>query len=296
MELRQLKYLIAVTEQGSFTKAAAQLHVAQPGVSAQIRQLERELGEPLLDRSGRSVRLTEVGASVLPHARAACAAVAAISDTVDEHAGLLRGHVAVATVGAVASGEIDLPALLAGFHQRHPAVEISLTEAASARMLDQLRSGELDLALVGLSGAAPAGIEARDVVDQPLVAAVRREQQRAGQRSLTLGTLCRHPLICLPSGSGMRTSIDQACAAADLHPRVAFEASDPRTIAQLADRGLGVAVLPQSAVRAHGAGLVAVAIIQPRLRSRLALAWRRGGAPGPAARALVEHVTSQGAS
>src|SRR4051794_16846906 len=125
MELRQLEYFVTVAEEASFTKAAARLHVAQPGVSAQIRQLERELGQPLLDRSGRAVRLTDVGAAVLPHARAALGAVASARLTVDELTGLLRGRVSVGMLTACALG---VPDMLADFHERHPAVEITLSE------------------------------------------------------------------------------------------------------------------------------------------------------------------------
>src|SRR3954469_9522705 len=92
MELRHLEYFVAVAEEASFTKAAARVHVAQPGVSAQIRQLEQELGQPLFDRSGRSVRLTEAGTAVLPYARAALQAVERVRLTVDEMTGLLRGR------------------------------------------------------------------------------------------------------------------------------------------------------------------------------------------------------------
>ncbi|MGZ3585118.1 MAG: LysR family transcriptional regulator, partial [Ktedonobacterales bacterium] len=100
MELRQLEYFVAVAEEASFTKAAARVHAAQPGVSAQIRQLERELGQDLFDRTGRTVRLTAVGAAVLPYARAALEAVAAARLAVDELTGLLRGRVAVGMLTA----------------------------------------------------------------------------------------------------------------------------------------------------------------------------------------------------
>src|SRR5882757_10408081 len=129
MELHQLEYFVAVAEEASFTRAAERVHVAQPGVSAQIRRLERELGHELLDRSGRTVRVTEVGRSVLPHARAALAAVASARTAVDDLAGLVRGHVAVGMVTACAS--LDLTDLLAGFNRLHPGVEISLSEGNS---------------------------------------------------------------------------------------------------------------------------------------------------------------------
>ena len=155
MELRQLEYFVAVAEEASFTRAAARVHVAQPGVSAQIRQLERELGQPLFDRSGRTVRLTEAGAAVLPYARAALEAVDGVRLAVDEIAGLLRGHVNIGMVTAWASP--DLPDLLAAFHRQHPGVEITLTESNSDQMLDALQTGHLDVALVGLATPPPAG-------------------------------------------------------------------------------------------------------------------------------------------
>src|SRR4051794_8261081 len=113
MELHQLAYLVAVAEEASFTRAAARLRVAQPGVSAQVRKLERELGQDLLDRSGREVRLTPAGAAVLPYARAALAAVEGARRTAAELSGLARGRVAI---GTVTSHDVDLATVLADFH------------------------------------------------------------------------------------------------------------------------------------------------------------------------------------
>ena len=166
MELRQLQYLLAVVEEQSFTRAAARLHVAQPWVSAQVRQLETELGQTLVDRSPSGVRLTAVGAAVLPHARAALAAVAAVSDAVDQLAGLLRGHVTVATVPSVASPAVNLPHLLAGFHHQHPHVEIALLEDSSDQIITALQDGRIDLGLVGDADRQPAGIDTQIVADE----------------------------------------------------------------------------------------------------------------------------------
>src|SRR5256885_12199811 len=110
MELRRLEYFVAGVGEGGFPRAAARLHVAQPGVSAQVRQLERELGEALLERSPRSVRLTEVGAAVLPYARAALAAAAGTRHAVDELTGLGRGRVAMGTRTSSSLTVPDLPA------------------------------------------------------------------------------------------------------------------------------------------------------------------------------------------
>lgn len=120
MDIRQLRYFVTVAEEANFTRAAARLHLAQPGVSAQVRQLERELGQPLLDRSGRSVTLTEVGLAVLPYARAALSAVEAVRQTVDEFTGLLRGHVTIGFLSGAAAHTFDLASFLAGLPPRPP--------------------------------------------------------------------------------------------------------------------------------------------------------------------------------
>src|SRR5215218_2329626 len=155
MELRQLEYLVAVAEEGSFTRGAARVHVAQPGVSAQVRRLEAELGVELLDRSGRAVSMTEAGAAVLPYARAALAAVADVRVVVDELAGLVRGRV---RIGTVTSFGAEVPDLLAAFHREHPEVEITLAEATSEDLVAGLRAGEFDVVLANLAAGVPEGI------------------------------------------------------------------------------------------------------------------------------------------
>jgi DNA-binding transcriptional LysR family regulator len=288
MELRQLAYLVAVAEEGGFTRAAEKLHVAQPGISAQIRQLERELGQPLFDRAGRTVRLTAAGAAVLPHARAALAAVTGARLAVEELTGLLRGHVAVGTVTSLGA-DTDLPELLAGFHDAHPGVEITLAEDTSDQLLAGLLDGRYDLALAGLAGSAPAGIDTLTFVDAELVAAVAPGDPLARRKSVPLTELDGLPLILLPHGTGLRAAVEDGCAAAGFRPRVAFEAGNPEVLAALAERGLGVALLP-AALAASRPALRAIPLTRPALRSRLVLAWPTHRTAAPAARALVRHA------
>ncbi|MEV6975415.1 LysR substrate-binding domain-containing protein [Kitasatospora sp. NPDC093806] len=302
MELRQLQYLVAVVEEGGFTRAAERLHLAQPGVSAQIRQLERELGQQLLDRSGRSVTPTEVGAAVLPYARAALAAVEGVRQTAEGYAGLLRGQVAVGMVAGAAgtgpgsgsaAGEFDLAGVLADFHAEHPGVDISLTESTSERMIAALRRGELDLAVVGLAGTdPPAGVEIHLVVDVPLVAALAPADPLAADPGpLPVAALADRPLIGLPPGTGLRGALERACAEAGVRPRVAFEASAPPLLARLAARGLGVAVLPELTPDAATVlGVRTRRLVAPEPRGRVALAWPTMGPARPAARALLARL------
>jgi DNA-binding transcriptional LysR family regulator len=290
MELRQLEYFVTVAQEANFTRAAQRLHISQSGVSAQVRQLERELGQVLLDRSSRSVRLTEVGQAVLPYARAALDAMQSVRLTVDELAGLVRGHV---TVGMVSGCALPILAeLLAGYHDSYPDVGIALTEGGSDRLVELLREGRLDLALIGSAGAAPPGLEAAVVLDEPLVAAVSITSPLAARESVTVDGLRELPLVSLPRGTGVRAALDAACAAAGFESRVVLEASALPMVAQLAARGLGVAVLPASAARSGYPELHVLQIGHPQPRSRLELAWNGATSTNPAARVLVEHARS----
>jgi DNA-binding transcriptional LysR family regulator len=289
MELRQLEYFVAVAEEANFTRAAARVHVAQPGVSAQVRRLERELGQDLLDRSGRTVRLTAAGAAVLPYARAALSAAAGARLAVDELTGLLRGHVTIGTLSSMASDDLDLPGLIAGFHTDHPAVEISLAAANTDDLIERLKAGRLDMAFISIGAAAPPGLGTHVVTSQPFVAAVSHDHALASRSTITLKALAAHGLISLPHGTGLRATVDEAFAAAGLRPRIAFEAGDPRVLAQFAARGLGVAIVPQSITDACRGQLHAIAIT-PTLHGRIAFAWRAEGPVSPAAGALIARV------
>ncbi|MFI9414318.1 LysR family transcriptional regulator [Nocardia gamkensis] len=288
MELRQLRYFVTVVQEASFTRAAARLHLAQPGLSAQIRQLERELGHPLLARGGRTVTPTEVGAAVLPHARAALAATERITHTTEEFTGLLRGQVRVGLISGAAVEEFDVAAVLADFHHDHPQIGISLTEDTSERMLAALGRGELDMALVGMTGAEldPAiGIEV--VLETAVVAAVAAADPGYGDE-VALTALRDRPLICLTPGTGIRGVFERACAAAGFEPGIAYEAAAPALLLRLAARGLGVAVVPELTAEETAAfGVRTVRIVEPELRGRLALAWRTDRPASPAAKVLL---------
>lgn len=286
MEIRQLRYLVTIVEAGGFTRAAERVHVAQPGVSAQIRQLERELGQELLDRSGRGVRLTDAGAAVLPYARAALRAIDDLRDVADEMAGLMRGHVRLGMV--TSCGVPDMPVLLERFHRVYPGIDISLVEDNSHTLVDQLRDGTLDVALIALTMKDPEGLELTVIADEAIVAVVAHGEPLSDQETVGLGALEEHTLISMPVGSGMRSVLDEACTAAGVRPRIGLEATNPQMLAQLAARGLGVAIVPESTAREHADQLHALKIVRPALRGRLAMAWRADGQRSTAARALID--------
>jgi len=284
MELRQLEYFVAVAEEANFTRAAERIHVAQPAVSAQIQRLERELGQTLLDRSRRTVRLTAAGQAVLPYARAALGAVADMRVAVDELAQLVRGSV---TIGTVTAHSADIPGLLADFHADHPDVEITLSTDSSDALIEKVRSGGLDAAIVSVGpDDRPDGLDVEVVTDEAIMAVVCAGDELAIRKTIRLSELCDRSLIALPVGAGVRHQFDTACANAGITPRIAFEASTPLALADLAERGLGVAIVPASVPRGRG-DLHALTVV-PELRGRLVLAWRSGGPMSPAARVLVD--------
>ena len=291
MELHQLQYFVHVAETGNFTRAAARSHVSQPGVSAQIRRLEREVGEALFDRTQRTVRLTESGAALLPYARAALAAVAEGQQAVDEIRGLVRGHVRVGMMANLPS--LHIADLLAGFRDRHPNVQISLTDGRSSDLVDQLSAGALDVAIIGLPGRPPDGIQAHPIHSEPLVIATGRDDPLARRKQVSLAALRDRPLISLPQGSGLRTFLQEACAHAGFEPEVAIEASDPQLLIELTARGLGICLVPRSMAAPHAERLHILATARPTLHGHVVLAWRTAGPHGPAARRFIDSAKRQ---
>jgi DNA-binding transcriptional LysR family regulator len=287
MELRQLAYFVAVAEEANFTRAAERLHVSQPGVSAQVRQLERELGAELFDRSARTAALTAAGEAAIGPARAALAAAGAVGEAVDDVNALLRGRLVVGMVTACTV--TPLFDALAAFHSRHPGVTLALHEDASDRMVEAVRSGATDLALVGTAGAPPAGLDALVVVREGLAVVappghpLARRRRRVELTDVAEG----HPVVCLPPGTGIRTVFDRACGAAGIEPTVALQASAPDAVADLVARGLGVGVLSASMAAAYADRLRARPLAGVGLDAVLSLVWRP--APGPALRELVAH-------
>ena len=271
MELRQLEYFVAVAEEANFTRAAERVHISQSGVSAQIRTLETHLGAPLFDRSGRVARLTEVGTVALPYARAALTAATDLQQAVDQVRAVVRGHLAV---GMVTGCEVTpLFDALATFHREHPAIQLELVEDTSDQLIAATRNGAVDIALVGVAGAPPEDLSTQVIVSEALVALVPPDCPQATQKQLPMAELAAHALLTLPEGTGSRAALDAACGTAGVIPDIALVASAPSTVAHLASRGMGIAVLSES-MAATFPELVAVPITGADIPATLALVWR----------------------
>jgi DNA-binding transcriptional LysR family regulator len=286
MDLRQLEYFVAVAEERNFTRAAERVHISQSGVSAQIRRLEQELGAELFDRSARVVALTVAGKAALAHARAALAAAGAVAHAVGEVSEVVRGRLAVGmVVGCTVTPLFDA---LAAFHRAHPGVGIALLEGGSEALVEDVRTGTLDLALAGTASPAPDGLEALVAVGERLVAVIPPGHPLAARGSLALADLAAHPVVCMPAGTGLRTVLDRACAAAGARPVVSCQASAPDAIADLTARGLGVGVLSASMAERYRDRLLALPIEDAADPAYLSLLWRPS--PAPALRAFLPHA------
>jgi DNA-binding transcriptional LysR family regulator len=271
MDLRQLSYFVAVAEEGQFTRAADGLSVAQPAVSAQIRRLEAELGEVLFHRDRRGVTVTAAGEALLPHARAALAAAERGRDTIASLRGMLHGRLRVGVAGPV---DHRLAETLGEFHRVHPAIEIVLTNHHRDPLLAAVADGDVDAAVVGIGpGPLPHEVDARVVAVEPLVLAIRRGHPLGRRKTVTLDQLREHPMITLTRGSGLRTVLENACRDGGFTPRFTAETGELASLVELVAEGLGIGVVPRSAV--EEADVAVVRITRPRLQRRTALAWNR---------------------
>ena len=286
MELRQLEYLVAVAEEANFTRAAERVHISQSGVSAQIRQLETDLGATLIDRSGRQASLTTAGSAALAHARAVLTSVDAMRQAVDEVNGLVRGRLSIGMVTACTV--TPLFNALAAFHRAHPGVEITLIEDSSDRLVERVHSGEIHLALIGAAGAPPPELDALALVGEHLVAAFPFDHPLAKRRRISLADISDYPIVSMPKGTGVRAVFDQACARKGVRPDIALQASAPGTVADLAARGRGIAILTESMAANHADRLKSLPLHDSTTLAILAFIW--AATDTPALRELVRHI------
>jgi DNA-binding transcriptional LysR family regulator len=289
MELRQLEYFIAVAEEANFTRAAERVHISQSGVSAQIRQLEHDLGAALIDRSGRKATLTAAGAAALVPARSVLASVDAVRHAVDEVNGLIQGRLVVGMItGCTVSGLFDT---LASFHHAHPGVEIALIEDSSGPLIERVRSGSVDLALIGTAGEPPTGLGSVPITSERLVAAVPSDHPLAKRKRTNLAEIGAFPVVCMPEGTAPRTMFDQACASQNIQLNIVLQASAPDAVADLAKRGLGVAILTESMAANHTSRLRALPIDDIPTPVGLALVWTTAQCPALREFLLCIHET-----
>ena len=212
MDLRQLEYFVAVAEELNFTRAAARCHVVQSALSYQIGRLEREHRLPLFERTSRSVRLAPAGDVLLPRARQLLADLDLARSELAALAGVVTGRLRLGMVGSASKAAPMVELTLADFHRRHPAVEITIEDTGSRHMADQVRSGVLDAAFVGLfADQVPADLVHRVLAVEPLVAVGGADDPLAGRDVVDLTELSGgRPFVEMRQESGLRQQVDAA--------------------------------------------------------------------------------------
>ncbi|WP_228495957.1 LysR family transcriptional regulator [Microbacterium sp. VKM Ac-2870] len=292
MDVRHLSVFTAVAQDLSFTRASERLLLAQSAVSTTVRELERELGVELFDRSHRQIRLTGAGEELLTRARAVLEQMREIGDAVASAATELRGAV---TMGLMTGVDlVDVPGLLGRYHERHPAVSVQLraTGLGSTGLVAQLERGEIDVALLSVVDALPASLRGEVVASSPYVLVVPADHRFADAERVALAALEGESFIDLPPGYGSRRIVDDAFAHAGVSRRVLIEVADLSTAATYVPHGLGLAIVPEfaaSAARAdHGMPVRSVPLGDAVPAFEVSLAWSRRRPLTAAAQGLVE--------
>ena len=251
VELRHLRSFEAVVRCGGFTRAAQDLLVAQPAISAHIKRLEQELGVQLLHRS-RTVQLSAAGERLLPHVRAALAELDEGRRQVQDLRTVQSGRVRVGVTPL--TGGLDLVAVLSRFRVRYPGVTVTLRTGLVADLVQDLRAGQVDV-VVGPSRLAPQGLHRIELVPERLVLITPPGDRRTVR---SLRDVAADTFVCLAAESGLRRMLDQAFADVEADPKVDLETHSPAGIRELVSAGLGSALIaasaaggPGTAVRVH---------------------------------------------
>jgi DNA-binding transcriptional LysR family regulator len=288
VELRHMRYFVAVAEELHFSRAAERLHIAQPALSAQIRRLEEELGVPLLLRSTRKVELTEAGRVFLVKARRA---LAAAEDAVATAQSLGRGEVGELALGVTPQSRHEItPTVLRLFRERHPGIQVSKREQGTTPLLADVMRGRLDAA-IGFCPTLGPELSSVLVKSEPVLAAVPVGDELAGRGSISFAELDGRPLL-LPSkrkADGSVRAISERCRGYGFEPTLAPVDNDYDENFELVCRGLGVALPSVDFVGGHVVPGISMVPVDPPETFPVELIWRSDD-ENPVVRRLVEFV------
>ena len=295
MELRHLRYFVAVADAGHFTRAAATLGIGQPPLSQQIQQLERELGTPLFVRLPRGVQLTEAGRAFADDARRI---LRETEQAIERARRVARGEQGRIRVGMINSAPFHplIPQLIREFRRRYPAVTFTLEERTTPELVAAVRSRTVDLAFVRPLLDDRDELTMRTLVDEDLVVALPSGHPLVKRARVPLLALSIEPFVLFSRavGAGLHDEIISACRAAGFSPRIGQEASQPTSIVNLVAAGLGVSIVPASMQHIHSEGVTFRPIARPVPQARLSLIHRRDEAGSPQLQRLLELIDELG--
>ncbi len=277
MELRHIRYFLAIAREGNFTRAAAGLGIGQPPLSLQIKDLEREVGALLFRRVAHGAELTPAGKAFL----AVVSGMPELAERAVRHAQrAARGEIGVLRVGFTASSAFNavVPGTLRVFRRAYPGVGLSLEEANTTRLTTGLDDGTLDVAFLRPEGAAGRGLQLRHLSEEPMMLAMPTGHAMIGEDEVDLAGLAKDPFILFPRSIGptLYDTIVGACREAGFEPRIDQFAPQLSSIVNLVAAELGVSMVPASMSQLHVAGVGFRAIRGQTPVARLALAYRQG--------------------
>ena len=295
MELRHLRYALAIADERHFTRAAAKLGIAQPPLSQQIKLLEDELGVRLFHRLTRGVELTEAGAAFMPLALAAVQAAEQAAGAAKRAA---KGEIGGISIGFTGSASFNprVPHIIGRFREAYPRLAITLVEQTTARLLEALQAATLDVAFLRPTLGETDGLVSRRLPDEDLWIALPARHRLAGAERLDLVELAGDPFILYPRANGrlLYDSIIAACRNAGFSPRIAQEAPQMASTVNLVAAGVGVALVPESLCQLHAQGVTYVRIAGDGPKAQLVVAHRREGLVPPVVRNFMSCIAANG--
>jgi DNA-binding transcriptional LysR family regulator len=289
VDLGQLEAFVQVANQRSFSRAAEALFLTQPSVTARIQALERDLGERLFERSGRGVRLTEVGACFLPHAERVLQALNAGKDAIDSLRNLQSGSLILASATTVSA--YILPGVLKTFRSRFPRVEVSVRTGRSEQVLQMLLADEAQVGLV--RAVYHQDIETKGLIEDELVLIANANHQLASAGTVTVEQLGDYPFIFFDRNSSYYSIAQGLFRQHGIVPRTQMDLDSMEATKMMVEEGLGLALVPRIAVdRELGIGILREIEIAgtPNPTRQIALINRRSRPHGPVAQAFVDIV------
>jgi LysR family hydrogen peroxide-inducible transcriptional activator len=292
MEFHQLRYVCAIADTGSFSRAAERCQIAQPSLSQQVLKLEEDLGTKLFDRLGRSIRLTEAGRAFLPHARSILSQMETARSSVIDKGADVRGSVAVGVIPTIAP--YLMPRYTTAFAKKYPEAKLRIVEETTPILVESLRELSIDLAILALP-LRHKDLELFPLRTEPLFAVLPKDHPRAAAESLALKDLRGESFVMLRDGHCFRDLSIAACTHARVTPRIAFESGQFSSLFGMVAAGVGISLVPEMAID-RNAGCRYVRLSDARATRTIVAAILRGRSFNHVQQAFLSGITNRATS
>jgi LysR family transcriptional regulator, hydrogen peroxide-inducible genes activator len=290
MNLRDLRYLVALADTRHFGKAADKCFVSQPTLSAQLKKLETYLGVQLIERQPRKVTLTETGEKIVPLARRMLQESDEIISLARNEHDPLSGKINLALIPTI--GPYLLPLIMRKLRKQLPQLKVMLYEYQTERLLEKLRAGEIEMGVLALP-VAMDGLEAKELYAERFTVAMPSSHPLAKRAAIKLDDLAGESLLLLEDGHCLRDQALDVCSRIDVKENEDYRATSLETLRQMVAAGLGITLLPELATRGPfgtGHGLVVKPFAKPVPSRTIGAVWRKSSARGAAVDALCDVI------